>query len=64
MTNKQRKETLVDEVLADRDIKNYSKRKYEEIQAEKSRAKRGKKNHGAAKSTAKYGRKKVLRAYF
>jgi hypothetical protein len=34
MTKKQRKETLVDEVLADRDIKNYSKRKYEEIQTE------------------------------
>ena len=40
LTNKQRRQTLFDEVLADTKTKKYSKRKYMEIQKEKSNKKR------------------------
>ena len=36
LTNKERKQTITDEILSDMQIKDYSKRKYLEIQKEKS----------------------------
>ena len=36
LTNKERRQTLVQEVMADVQLKSYSKRKYSEIQREKS----------------------------
>lgn len=40
MTKKERKQTIVEEILGDQTLKNYSKRKYEEIQVEKNNKKR------------------------
>lgn len=37
MTNKERKQTIADEIIADRELKSYSKRKYGEIQKENSK---------------------------
>ena len=36
LTNKERKQTIVDEILNDSQIKSYSKRKFLDIQKEKS----------------------------
>ena len=36
LTNRERKQTIVEEILGDRKIKDYSKRKFMEIQSEKS----------------------------
>jgi len=41
LTKKERKRTLVDEFLADADARNYHRKKYQEIMAEKFRAKKG-----------------------
>lgn len=40
MTNRERKQSIVEEILADKSIKDYSKRKFLEIQAEKSKKKK------------------------
>ncbi len=40
MTNKERKQTIVEEIMSDSRLKNYSKRKYSEIQALKSNKRR------------------------
>eukprot|EP01041_Mallomonas_annulata_P000294 gene294-529_t len=40
MTKRQRKTTIMDEILADQSIRAFSKRKYQEIQTEKSRKKK------------------------
>lgn len=45
MTNKERKQSLVGEIIADKQIKDYTKRKYVEIQQEKE-AKSGRKKKG------------------
>jgi hypothetical protein len=36
LTNKERKQTIVDEIMADSRLRNYSKRKYDEIQVQKA----------------------------
>ena len=54
INTKDRKKTLVDELMADAEFKKYNKRKYIEIVEEKARATkrfRGKKNKGSAKSS-------------
>ena len=53
LTNKERKQSIVEEILADKDIKNYSKRKYMEIQTFKS----GKNKHKAFKAEKKSNKK-------
>lgn len=40
LTNKERKQSIVEEILADKKIKDYSKRKFMEIQSEKSSKKK------------------------
>ena len=62
LTNKERRSNILDEVLADDQLKSYTKRKYSEIQAEKQlgakkfrKKQTGNKNHGKGKR---------LRAYF
>lgn len=49
LTNRERKQTIVEEILADKKIKDYSKKKFLEIQADKSSRKRK-----AFKSAKKY----------
>ena len=39
MTNRERKQSIVEEILADKKIRDYSKNKFLEIQSEKSRKK-------------------------
>lgn len=50
LTNRERKQTLVEEILADKKIKDYSKRKFMEIQSEKT-------NKRKAYKSAKKGKK-------
>lgn len=40
LSRKERKQTIVEEILGDRTLKDYSKRKYSEIQIEKSSKKK------------------------
>lgn len=62
MTRKERKSTFVDEIMADKDLKNYSKRKYSEIQDEKAKlSQKFRKKQG---SMDKKGKRKQLRTYF
>mmetsp|Transcript_25835 Transcript_25835/g.43081 ORF Transcript_25835/g.43081 Transcript_25835/m.43081 type:complete len:199 (-) Transcript_25835:2959-3555(-) len=56
LTNQERKQSIADEILADKQIKDYSKRKFLEIQAEKSNKIR------AYKSSKKADKHKKLKA--
>jgi Fcf2 pre-rRNA processing len=40
LSRKERKQTIVEEILGDKSLKDYSKRKYSEIQIEKSSKKK------------------------
>jgi Fcf2 pre-rRNA processing len=40
LSKKERKQTIVEEILGDKTLKDYSKRKYSEIQYEKSNKKK------------------------
>ena len=61
MTKKERKSNFLDEILADKDLKNYTKRKYSEIQAEKANTSRKFRKRQDSTGGKK---KKQLRAYF
>lgn len=61
MTKKERKSTFLDEILADKDLRDYTKRKYTELQTEKARTSRKFRKRQDSKGGAK---KKQLRAYF
>jgi hypothetical protein len=61
LTRKERKQTIVEEILGDQKIKDYTKRKYMEIQQEKSNKRKTYKPSKKDKTSAK---RKKLRAYF
>jgi hypothetical protein len=50
MTKKERKQSILEEVLSDSKLKEYSKRKYMEIQAQKSNKHRRYKPSGSKKA--------------
>lgn len=56
LTNKERRGTIVEEILADKDIKSYSKRKFMEIQASKAPGR--KKKNGSGKANKNSGNSK------
>jgi hypothetical protein len=61
LTNKERKLSIVDEILADKKIKDYSKRKFLEIQSAKnSRKKHAKADKNHKKKVAKAKKVKKL----
>lgn len=60
LTKKERKQSIVDEILADKSIKDYSKRKFNEIQADKQNKRRTYK----VKKSAKKDSKKKIRKLF
>lgn len=60
LTNKQRKQSIVEEILADKSIKDYSKRKFNEIQASKL----NKRKTFKVKKAAKKDSKKKIRKLF
>jgi len=62
MTKKERKQTLVGEILADKKIKDYTKRKYGEIQKEKEHASRKKKKMGQRMGVGS-GARKIRKLY-
>ena len=53
MTNRERKQSIVEEILADKKIKDYSKRKFNEIQASKVSNKNKKKAIKSARKNKK-----------
>jgi len=62
MTRKERKQSLVGEILADKSIKDYTKRKYGEIQKEKERNSRKKKKMGQRMGVGS-GARKIRKLY-
>jgi hypothetical protein len=66
MTNKERRSTLLDEVMADSDVKSYTKRKYQEIQSEKANSRRRAphKKRGDGSHNKGTGTRKKLRAFY
>jgi hypothetical protein len=63
MTNKERRSTLLDEVMADSSVKSYTKRKYQEIQSEKANSRRRTPKKKKSGDNHGKGRKK-LRAFY
>ena len=56
LTNRERRQTIVEEILADKTVGQYSKKKFGEIQAAKSAANK-RKQHQKAKKSASINRK-------
>ena len=63
LTRKERERTLVGEILADSQIKDYTKRKYAEIQQDKERNSRKKKKKLGQRAGVGSGSRKVRKLY-
>jgi hypothetical protein len=62
MTKRERKQNLVGEVLADKQIKGYTKRKYMEIQKDREKTSKKKKQMGQRKGVGS-GSKKIRKFF-
>lgn len=62
MTNKDRKQSIVEEIISDSQLSNYSKRKYASIQADHASHKKSHKKGKAAKHEKK--KQKHKKSYF
>lgn len=60
LTNKERKQTILDEVFSETKIKDYTKRKFLEIQSEKNNKRKAFKTKKKTKDT----KQKKIRRYF
>jgi len=64
LTNKERKQTIVEEILADRQIKDYSKRKFLDIQADRAKTVKAYKNRPTKQQKLKAAKAKKIHKLF